>query len=90
MKTTTQQQHPIRATARTILAVLLAAGVGPAAAGGGHLAPVHERYEPGQEVTLGPGEAVFLPAAETATGPLAVRAADGAPATVHVTGLPRP
>ncbi|MCJ2194138.1 mannose-6-phosphate isomerase, class I [Micrococcus endophyticus] len=43
----------------------------------------------GQEVTLGPGEAVFLPAAETATGPLAVRAADGAPATVHVTGLPR-
>ena len=43
----------------------------------------------GQEIELGPGEAVFLPAAETASGPLAVRAAAGAPATVHVAGLPR-
>lgn len=42
----------------------------------------------GREVRIGPGEAVFLPAAETATGPLTVRAADGAPATVHVAGLP--
>ena len=31
----------------------------------------------------------ILPAAETASGPLAVRAAAGAPATVHVAGLPR-
>lgn len=43
----------------------------------------------GQELVLGPGEAVFLPAAETAGGPLVVASADGAPATVHAAGLPR-
>ena len=43
----------------------------------------------GQEVTLGPGRAVFLPAAETASGPLVVQTEGAASATVHAVGLPR-
>lgn len=43
----------------------------------------------GQEVTLGPGRAVFLPASETASGPLVVQAEGAAAATVHAVGLPR-
>ena len=50
-------------------------------------------FEIDETASEGPGDpgahGWFLPAAETASGPLAVRAAAGAPATVHVAGLPR-
>ena len=39
-------------TALALLVGLMAIGSGPAAAGGGWLAPVQDRYEPGQEATF--------------------------------------